>query len=298
MHIKAFEQYLQYEKRLSPHTLTAYQSDLKQFVGFLQQTYEIKGIEAIEHVHIRSWLVQLISEGMSARTIARKSATLKAYFRFLLKQGYLTKNPMQKITTPKVGKRLPAYLQEKETTALFDQLSLLGTGDFPSLRDRLLLGLLYGAGLRRAELIGLKTRNIDLEGKALKVLGKGNKERIIPFGQAVKELIKNYLDIRRQEFPEQEQEVLLLTDKGKPLYPKFVYNTVHKYLSQVTTAEKKSPHTLRHTFATHLANNGAELNAIKDLLGHSSLAATQVYTHNSIEQLKKIYQKAHPKAGE
>ncbi len=298
MHINAFEQYLRYEKRLSSHTLTAYQSDLRQFVDFLQKTYEIDAVEDIDAMHIRSWMVQLISEGRSAATIARKAATLKSYFRFLLKQGHLFQNPMQKVMTPKLGKRLPVYLQEKEMAALFEKLAVAGTGEFWALRDRLMLALLYGAGLRRGELIYVKTVNIDLEGKALKVLGKGNKERLVPFGEMVKELVELYLDARQEAFPDVGYGELLLTDKGQPLYPKFVYNKVTKYLSMVTTLEKKSPHTLRHTFATHLSNNGAELNAIKELLGHSSLVATQVYTHNSIEQLKKVYQKAHPKAKE
>lgn len=296
MHIKAFERYLQYEKRLSPHTLTAYLSDLQQFFDFLDHTYEINSLEEVEHFHIRSWLVQLISEGKTTTTVVRKSATLKSYFRFLLKQGRLSANPMLKVVTPKVSRRLPAYLQEKEVAALFDKIRRLSPSGFSSLRDQLILALLYGAGMRRAELINLKAGNIMPEEKVLKVLGKGNKERIIPFGRPLQELIKDYLDSRKEAFPSAGHAELILTDKGQPLYPKFVYNTVKKYLSLVTTAEKKSPHVLRHTFATHLSNNGAELNAIKDLLGHSSLAATQIYTHNSIEQLKKIYQKAHPKA--
>ena len=298
MHVKAFEQYLRYEKRLSPHTLIAYLSDLDQFHTYLQLTYQIQGLEEILHFHIRSWMVQLITEGMTAATVARKSATLKTYFRFLLKQGHLEKNPMLKINTPKIGKRLPAYLQEKEIQTLFKKVDYFATEDFAARRDQLILLLLYSTGMRRAELIKLKMRDVFLKEKVLKVLGKGNKERMIPFGRDLHDMIIQYIEIRNATFSEGGLPELLLTDKGKPMYPKFVYNTVKKYLSMVTTAEKKSPHILRHTFATHLSNNGAELNAIKDLLGHSSLAATQVYTHNSIEQLKKIYQKAHPKAGE
>lgn len=298
MHIKAFEQYLQYEKRLSPHTLTAYLGDLDQFFQFLKLTYHIQNIEEVEHFHVRSWMVQLISEGLSTSTVARKSASLKTYFRFLLRQGHLQQNPMLKISTPKVGKRLPAYLQEKEMQALFEKISYFSTGEFPALRDQLMLALLYGTGMRRAELIGLKEKDVFLKEKTLKVLGKGNKERIVPFGKIVHDLIIQYIELRNATFPGSENGALLITDKGKALYPKFVYNTVKKYLSLLTTAEKKSPHVLRHSFATHLSNNGAELNAIKDLLGHSSLAATQIYTHNSIEQLKKIYKKAHPKAGD
>jgi integrase/recombinase XerC len=298
MHIRAFEQYLRYEKRLSPHTLTAYLGDLDQFFAFLEQTYQTNKLEEIEHFHIRSWMVQLITEGLTTASVARKSASLKTYFRFLLRQGHLKQNPMLKIATPKVGKRLPAYLQEKEMQALFGKVADFSTDEFPALRDQLILALLYGTGMRRAELIGLKTNDVFLAEKTLKVLGKGNKERKIPFGRVVHDLIVAYTELRDATFPEATYPELLLTDKGKPLYPKFVYNTVKKYLSLITTAEKKSPHVLRHSFATHLSNNGAELNAIKDLLGHSSLAATQIYTHNSIEQLKKIYKKAHPKAGD
>ncbi len=298
MQISAFERYLQYEKRLSKHTLTAYLGDLKQFFNFLKLSYQIKDIQEIEHFHIRSWLVQLIGEGMTTKTIARKTATLKTYFKFLLRQGHISSNPMVKISTPKVGKKLPVYLQEKEINSLFEKLSLFSSDNFPDIRDQLMLLLLYGTGMRRAELISLETKNIFLNELNLKVLGKGNKERIIPVSPVLKSLIREYLKLRQNEFPEVNDKELLLTDKGKPLYPKFVYNKVKKYLSLITTVEKKSPHTLRHTFATHLSNNGAELNAIKDLLGHSSLAATQIYTHNSIEQLKKIYQKAHPKSGD
>ncbi len=297
MHIKAFEQYLRYEKRLSPHTLTAYLGDLDQFFEFIKTTYQTTNLEEIEHFHIRSWMVQLITEGLSTATVARKSASLKTYFRFLLKQGRLQQNPMLKISTPKVAKRLPAYLQEKELQTLFEKVSYFSNDEFPALRDQLILALLYGTGMRRAELIGLKVQDVFLAEKTLKVLGKGNKERKIPFGHMVHDLIIHYIEVRDATFPETNTR-LLLTDKGKPLYPKFVYNTVKKYLSLITTAEKKSPHVLRHSFATHLSNNGAELNAIKDLLGHSSLAATQIYTHNSIEQLKKVYKKAHPKAGD
>jgi len=212
-----------------------------------------------------------------------------------MKKGKLEKDPMLKVITPKVGKRLPVFVEEAPLQRLLEDVSF--GNDFIGLRDRLIMDLFYQTGIRRSELIQLQISDIDFEGQAIKVLGKGNKERLIPINRDIRLQIENYLALRKTTFPNiLELGQLFLTKKGKPLYPKLVYNLVKKYLSIVTTQEARSPHILRHSFATHLSNNGADLNAIKELLGHSSLAATQVYTHNSIERLKQIYQQAHPKA--
>ena len=294
MKVDTFLSYLQYEKRYSPHTITAYTGDIEQFISFLQEFGGIENINEVQHWQIRSWVVDLLGQDVSPRTVNRKLSALKTYFKFLLKRGYLQHNPMLKVVAPKIGKRLPAYIQAREVEALFSQIKF--GDDYEGQRDKVLLELLYTTGMRRAELIGLRSDRIDLKQRQLKVLGKGNKERLIPFGPALASSLEKFMNIRRDIFPDSPHPNLLLTAKGKKLYPKAVYNIVRGYLSLVSTVEQRSPHTLRHSFATHLSNNGADLNAIKALLGHSSLAATQVYTHNSIEKLKQVYQQAHPKA--
>lgn len=294
MNISSFIQYLQFEKRCSAHTITAYQNDLIQFFSFLEKQYEIKDISTVCYQQIRSWTVQMMNEKISASSINRKLSTLKTYFKFLIKKGEIEKNPMQKVISPKTAKRLPVFVDEKSTENLFQQINF-GEG-FSGLRDKLILEILYATGMRRAELMGLTNRSVDLKSCQLKVLGKGNKERIIPFENHLQILIKQYNSEKNKTFEIMNHDFLLVTDDGEKMYPQFVYRTVKKYLSLITTVEKKSPHILRHTFATHLLNNGAEINAIKELLGHASLAATQVYTHNTIDKLKEIYKQAHPKA--
>jgi len=290
-----FLAYLQFEKRFSSHTIKAYQTDLAQFSAFLQETYEIKQASTIDHQHIRAWIVQLLEKQLTPRSINRKLSTLKSFFQFLMKKGKLEKDPMLKVIAPKVGKRLPAFIEEAPLQRLLEDVSF--GNDFVGIRDHLIMDLFYQTGIRRSELIQLQISDIDFEGQVIKVLGKGNKERLIPINRDIRLQIETYLTLRKTTFPNiLELGQLFLTKKGKPLYPKLVYNLVKKYLSIVTTQEARSPHILRHSFATHLSNNGADLNAIKELLGHSSLAATQVYTHNSIERLKQIYQQAHPKA--
>lgn len=291
---EVFVKYLQYEKRFSAHTITAYQHDLEQFTTYIQDTQCLTSMTEVRHSHIRSWVVQLLQEGLTPRSIRRKLSTLKTYFRFLLKQGAITQNPMLKVATPKIGKRLPQYLQANEMNQLLDQIEW--GSDYTAQRDRLMLALLYHTGMRRAELIGLQVTDVDFYGRTLRVLGKGNKERLLPFGNELAQLLRLYLDLRQATFPTQTSNQLLLTEKGLPLYPKRVYNIVKHYLSMVSTIEQRSPHVLRHTFATHLSDNGADLNAIKELLGHANLAATQIYTHHSIEKLRQVYQNAHPKA--
>ena len=289
-----FFQYLQHEKRFSPHTLTAYQKDLGQFTDFLEKTYEISSPGEVRHTHVRSWMVNLLEKGNVARSINRKLSCLKTYFKFLRKNGEIEASPMAKVIAPKMGKRLPVFVNEKSMSLLFEQVDF-GEG-FAGVRSQLVMEMLYCTGMRRSELVGLKTGDIDFSNFQLKVLGKGGKERLIPIARHLVDLIERYIAARQTSFPENEYPNLFLTDKGQPLYPGFVYVLVKKYLSHVTTLEQRSPHVLRHSFATHLSNRGADLNAIKELLGHSSLAATQVYTHNSIEKLKKVYQQAHPKA--
>ena len=295
MNIERFFQYIQYEKRFSPHTLTAYQSDLGQFVDFLENTYDITVPSEVKHLHVRSWIVDLLGKKNTTRSINRKLSCLKTYFKFLRKQKEIDHNPMAKVISPKTGKRLPVFVNESNMELLFESVNF-GEG-FAGMRNRLLMELLYCTGMRRSELIGLKIADVDFSTNQLKVLGKGNKERLIPMARHLVRLIEEYLMEREQLAESAENKgFLLLTDKGRPLNADFVYRLVKKYLSAVTTLEQRSPHVLRHTFATHLSNSGADLNAIKELLGHSSLAATQVYMHNSIKKLKKVYAQAHPKA--
>lgn len=294
MKVDSFLQYLQYEKRFSPHTVLAYQKDLEQFTTFIMEICGLTSVAEVRHSHIRSWVVELLSGDITPRTVRRKLSALKSYFRFLLKREHLSHNPMLKVSSPRMGKRLPVVVNAPELGRLFDHVTF--GEDFEGRRDRLLMEMLYATGMRRSELINLKIGDIDFHAGQFRVLGKGDKERLIPFGSELSGQIRAYMSIREATFPGDPYPNLFLTGKGQPLYPKMVYNIVHKWLSLVTTVEQRSPHVLRHSFATHLSENGADLNAIKALLGHANLAATQVYTHNSIEKLKKVYRKAHPKA--
>jgi len=289
-----FLQYLEFEKRYSPHTLTAYRSDLHHFLTYLAQNHELSSAADIRSTHIRSWMVVLVTEGLTPRTIQRKLSTLKTYFRFLLKRSYISANPMLKVTTPKSGKRLPVSLSAADISKLLDQMELQGD-DFETRRDAIIIGLLYATGMRRAELLGLTWDRVDFGQCRLKILGKGGKERLSPFGERIRSRLLEYRAASKQQFPDGSRFVVL-DDKGNSPDPKWLYNKVKFYLSGVTAIEQRSPHVLRHSFATHLSDNGADLNAIKELLGHASLAATQIYMHNSIEKLKRVYEKAHPKA--
>lgn len=290
---ESFLKYLEFEKRYSKHTLIAYKEDLFQFRRFLASQYEIDKIENADHRHIRSWIVHMMQSDYRTRSVNRKISTLKSYFKYLRKRGLVNKNPMSKIISPKSNKRLPQFIREKHIENL--GMYLKADDSFSGRRDALVILLLYELGLRRSELINLKDSDIDFYRKYLKVLGKGNKERLIPISDQTLQLLKQYMQKRNQEFDD-TRTALLVTDKGKPMYPKYVYNLCKKYLGAVSPNDYLGPHVLRHSFATHLANNGADLNAIKELLGHSSLAATQVYVHNTIDRLKGIYQKSHPKA--
>jgi integrase/recombinase XerC len=292
--IELFIKHLQYEKRYSPHTCLSYRTDLDQFADYLAFQYELKDLQEVKSMHIRSWLVSLLQEKKSASSIHRKASSLKSYYKFMRQQGHMSLNPMTSITLPKKGERLPVFVEEQKMNQLFDNIQF--PDGFVGLRDYLLMDLLYATGMRRSELINLKWSDIDTGNRCIRILGKGNKMRLVPLLPHIENKLAEYKEVVKYEFPEMELKEVVLTDQGDVLYPKFVYNKVKQYLSTVTTAKKRSPHVLRHSFATHLSNNGAELNSIKDLLGHSSLASTQVYTHTSIENLKRVYEMAHPKA--
>ncbi len=286
-----FLQYIKDEKRFSPHTILAYKNDLKQFFDFLTNM-KIQESTEINHSIIRSWIIYLIENNISNRSVNRKLSTLKSYFKYLVKEGIIEENPMHKVLAPKTAKRLPVFLEESSMDLLLDEVDF-GEG-FIASRDKLILELFYSTGIRLSELINLKINNLNTFNKSLKVLGKRNKERIIPLNNLVHERITDYLKKRKEEG--HPSDYVFITDKGKKIYEKLVYRLVNSYLSKVTTITKKSPHVLRHTFATHMLNNGADLNAIKEILGHSNLSATQIYTHNTIDKLKTIYKQAHPKA--
>ncbi len=293
--IQQFLQYVEFEKKQSIHTLTSYKTDLTQFESFIQSTYQIEAVSVVTHQHVRSWLVHLMNEAVKNRSVARKLSTLKSFYKFLQKDEIVTFNPISKVQSPKIEKRLPEFVEQHAMEDLLDIGSLKNMfgADFEGQRDRLLLNLFYSTGIRLSELQNLTNANIDKYKKQIKVLGKRNKERIIPVTNDLIAQIESYNQLKRANNFD-GSNYLLLTNSGEKLYPKFIYNTVKNYLSKVTSITKKSPHVLRHTYATHLLNKGADLNAIKELLGHSSLAATQVYTHNSIERLKEVYKK-HPR---
>jgi integrase/recombinase XerC len=295
-----FINYIQFEKRYSPHTVTAYRTDLEQFYDFLNLQYGISCISQVNHSMVRSWLVSLLEMQNSPRSIRRKITTLKSYYKFLVREGIIDQNPIRKIITPRSSQRLPVYVEKERMDFLLDEIDF-GKG-FPALRNKLILELFYATGIRLSELVNLKESDIDFHLSTIKVLGKRNKERLIPFSDKFGKLLKEYLQDRKEAISNLTSKSpvspvsLFITDTGRNIYPKMVYRIVNNYLEQVTTLEKKSPHVLRHTFATHLLNNGADLNVVKELLGHANLSATQIYTHLTIEKLKKIYQQAHPKA--
>jgi integrase/recombinase XerC len=289
---QSFLDYLKFEKRYSRHTIISYQTDLQSFFSFIVKEFDAPALKDISSPIIRTWLANLKSpENNSAKTINRKISTLKSFFKFLLKQNVVEQTPMTTIVSPKAGKRLPAFVEQRDMDILFEHVEF--SDDHKGKTERLILLLFYSTGMRLSELINLKKSQLDASYSQIKILGKGNKERIVPVSKELIKELENY--IAENNFLEINEHVFV-TERGKQLYPKFVYNLVKKNLTSVTTIEKKSPHILRHSFATHLMNNGADLNAVKELLGHSSLAATQVYTHNSIEKLKEVFKKAHPKA--
>lgn len=292
--VESFFKYLQYEKRVSKHTLTAYQHDLDQYTTFLSEVFPDITIEGADYGIIRSWIIQLVDTDLKPTSVNRKIASLKTFYKFLMRQEVIQKNPMTKIRVLKTQKRLPSFVKEG------DMIKLLDTSVFENTlegsRDKLILELFYATGIRLSELITLKEAQVDMHAHTIKVLGKRNKERVIPFPKSIVPIYKEYVNVRNKEVELKNHGFVFVTERGEPCYPMLVYRIVKKYLDEHTTSEKRSPHVLRHTYATHLLNKGAEINAVKDLLGHSSLAATQVYTHNSMEKIKKAYDQAHPKA--
>jgi integrase/recombinase XerC len=291
-----FLTYIQREKRYAPNTIKSYQTDLEQFQIFLSEQYQTNNLQTIDHHQIRSWLVSMLQKGSSARTVNRKISCLKSYFRFLLKKDLIKSNPMQKVISPKSGKKLPEYVKENELHQLLTTHEF--EDNFEGIRNKLVIETFYLTGIRVSELVQVKLEDINLERGEMKIFGKGNKERIIPISSYLTTAISNYLPIRNQILTKKQTDcsALFITSKGTSSYSRLIYRIINKYLSYVSTNSKKSPHTLRHSFATIMLNHGAELNSIKEILGHASLAATQVYTHNSIEKIKSIYKQAHPRA--
>jgi integrase/recombinase XerC len=292
--IDSFIKYLQYEKRYSKHTLISYRNDLTQFFEFLRISGFEQGEEHVTYSEIRSWIVNLIDQGLDPRSANRKITTLRSYFRFLLKRGDIAFNPTLKVHVMKTKKQLPGFLREDELHQMFEHAQF--GDDFEGWRDRLVMELLYGTGIRLSELINLKEQDINALDQNIKVLGKRNKERLIPFTRLLDKVLKTYQSKKKERFEGNASGYLIVINNGEQCYPMMIYRIVRRFLDQFTTIDKRSPHVLRHTFATHLLNKGADLNAVKELLGHASLSATQVYTHNSLEKLKKVFDQAHPKA--
>lgn len=292
-----FIQYLRVEKNYSSHTEISYLDDLTQFEEFItgengkNNRFDPTRVDSDD---IRIWMSHLMEQGLKARSVNRKLSAVKSFFRYLKKKGVITQNPAEAVTGPKVSRKLPAFVNDPQMTKVIDD-PMEYSDDFRGHRDRFLIELLYLTGMRRAELIALKDSDIDFGANTLRVTGKRNKQRIIPFSDTTKEKLKEYIAVRDAEI-ENKSSFLFVKEDGEPLYPKLVYNVIHNHLDSIPTLAKKSPHVLRHSFATEMLNNGAEINAVKELLGHSSLASTEVYTHVTFEELKKAYQYAHPRA--
>lgn len=289
---ESFIAYLQYEKRDSSHTVTAYRKDLTQFAQFCAERAGAFDPGSVDRKLVRDWVVSLMEAGLTPRSVRRKISTLKSYYRFLMKMGHLESTPVTDIPLPKVRKKLPVFVEEPRLNHLLDD-GFFGS-DFPGIRDKLVITLLYGTGIRLSELLSLPVARVDLDQCQIKVEGKRNKERIIPFPMSMKGQIREYLECR-EALTGSGEGMLVVTDKGVPAYGKLIYRIVRNYLTRVTLAEKRSPHVLRHTYATHLLNKGADLNAVKELLGHANLAATEVYTHTTFEKLHGVYRQAHPR---
>ncbi|CAI8300223.1 MAG: Tyrosine recombinase XerC [Formosa sp. Hel3_A1_48] len=292
MSIQSFVDYLSLEKKYADHTITAYQKDLEVFQNYLLDEFSDDNLTDISYSQIRTWIIQLVDEGNSNRTINRKISSLNSYYKFLIKIGDLKHSPLAKHKALKVQKKVHIPFSEEEINAV---LNSAATHDFEALRNKLIVELLYSTGIRRSELINLKINDVDLVQQQIKVLGKRNKERYIPLISTVQETLKLYLEMRNTLKHIVATDFLFLTQKGAKTYGTLVYRVINTYFSEASSKVKKSPHILRHSFATHLLSHGADLNAVKELLGHSSLAATQVYTHNNISELKKVYENSHPR---
>lgn len=294
MRTDSYLRYLEYEKRYSAHTLKSYNTDLLQFSKYLKNQYKVTSAPLVELFHIRSWIVELVNKDLSAKSINRKLSTIKSFFKYLQKRGVIEKNPATMVRAPKIAERLPKTITPDKIELLLEK-RFFGD-DFTGTRDKLILAMLFETGVRLSELIGMKVSDINWADSTIKVLGKRKKERQVHFSSSLKQDLNLYLDQRDGLKGNDSDGSLFLTDKTKPIYPKLVHRVLQKYIPLVSTSLDRHPHILRHTFATALLNNGADLNAIKELLGHSSLAATQVYTHNSIEKMKAIYNEAHPRS--
>lgn len=293
MFIDRFVRFLSFEKRYSPHTVTAYQREVINFSDYLN-LHEIP-VGETGHRHVRSYLAGLSEQGMEPSSVNRAISALRTYYKFLLREGLVTQNPMTLIKAMRTPKRLPVVVEEAKLCAMLDASDVFPDG-FEGMRDRLVIELLFGTGIRLAELLALHESDVDLFQGTVRVLGKRNKERLVPINPTLKSVYEKYIAEKKANFADNKETPLVVTKEGKPGYPKLIYRVVNKYLTMLSSQQKKSPHVLRHTFATSLLNKGADLNAIKELLGHAGLAATQVYTHNSVERLKSIYKQAHPKA--
>ncbi|HNS30564.1 MAG TPA: tyrosine-type recombinase/integrase [Tenuifilaceae bacterium] len=289
-----FLKYLQVEKNYSAHTVRAYGDDLEQFFSFCHIEPNPDGIAQVSHRTVRTWLSHLVASGMDPRSVNRKLSSLRGFYKYLNKTGIISANPLQRVVPPRMSKKLPAFIKPSEAENLLGQ-NLFPEG-FVGIRDMAVISLFYFTGIRVSELAGLKTQNVDLGASSIKVMGKGSKERIIPLIPELGLILKSYMAERENFFPNNGVSYLILTNKGGKPYSEMLYRIVKKYLSAVTSLEKKSPHVLRHSFATHLLNRGADINAIKELLGHANLSATQIYTHTSVQKLKETYQQAHPRA--
>ena len=289
---ESFISYLKYEKRVSSHTVTAYQKDLDQFVQYCTDMVGEFDINGVNSKIIRSWIVSLMDNNYSSKSVNRKIASVKAFFRYLMKNELLENNPSENVLLPKIRKKLPLFVEEDSLHHLLDDGYF--SDDFAGIRDKLIISLLYGTGMRRAELLKLKDSDFNKDEFLIKVTGKRQKERVIPYPRSINKLLEQYINIRNREV-ERKTPFLLVTEKGEPVYEKLIYRVVNNNLKLVTSLEKKSPHVLRHSYATHLMNNGADLNAVKELLGHSNLSATQIYTHTTFEKLQNVYKQAHPR---
>ena len=292
-----FGDYLQYERRYSVHTLEGYMRDLRLLSKYLAEQYGCEILTEARHQHIRSWVVYLLGQKVKPVSIRRKLSAAAHFYKWARKKGFITHNPLQKVQLPKTPERLPKSLPEQTISKLWDLLNDDQSNNYKAIRDKTMIGLLYGSGLRRSELIGLKWGDVDASRGVLRIVGKGRKFRQVPVSRLILDQLQQLHSASGAEFGDTLPEFVFLTDTGQPCYPKFVYNRVVALVGSVTTAEKKSPHVLRHSMATHLMDHGAELNAVKEILGHASLAATQVYTHNSISRIKEVYAQAHPAGG-
>ncbi|MBB3124985.1 integrase/recombinase XerC [Mesoflavibacter sabulilitoris] len=294
MLLQSFLDYLLLEKNYSELTIKAYGKDIQSFLDFLKEEYKNENLKEVNYAQIRSWIIQMVNQNISNRSINRKISSLNSFFKFLIKTEYIKTNPLAKHKALKTSKKVQVPFSEEEINSVLNKIS--HADSFEGVRNKLIIELFYATGIRRIELINIKVKNIDLESKTVKILGKRNKERVIPLLNMLVDSIKTYLEKRKSLEKIEDEDYLLLTVKGVKLYETLVYRIINEYFSLASSKVKKSPHILRHSFATHLLNQGAELTAVKELLGHSSLAATQVYTHNSIAELKKVYAKAHPRS--